>query len=57
MPVSTVMQAQTFRRWYQARVMELFPRLECSKEVDAVLLPATPCAAPQIGQERSGWRG
>jgi len=57
MPVSTVMQAQTFRRWYQARVMELLPRLECSKEVDAVLLPATPCAAPQIGQERSGWRG
>jgi aspartyl-tRNA(Asn)/glutamyl-tRNA(Gln) amidotransferase subunit A len=40
-----VVQAQKFRRWYQARVLELF------REVDAVLLPATPCTAPRIGQQ------
>ena len=44
-PASMVLRAQKFRRWYQARVLELF------KEVDAVLLPATPCTAPLIGQE------
>ncbi|HSV25022.1 MAG TPA: amidase family protein, partial [Xanthobacteraceae bacterium] len=36
--------AQKFRRWYRNRVLALFG------EVDAVLLPATPCTAPQIGQ-------
>jgi len=40
-----VVQAQKFRRWYQARIRELF------REVDAVLLPATPCTAPRIGQD------
>jgi AtzE family amidohydrolase len=44
-PAGLVMQAQKFRRWYRARVLELF------EEVDAVLLPATPCTAPRIGQE------
>jgi 1-carboxybiuret hydrolase len=44
-PAGMVMRAQKFRRWYQARVLELF------EEVDAVLLPATPCTAPRIGQE------
>ncbi len=44
-PAAMVVQAQKFRRWYQARVLELF------WEVDAVLLPATPCTAPRIGQE------
>jgi aspartyl-tRNA(Asn)/glutamyl-tRNA(Gln) amidotransferase subunit A len=44
-PAALVVQAQKFRRWYQARVLELF------KEVDAVLLPATPCTAPLIGQQ------
>jgi 1-carboxybiuret hydrolase len=44
-PASMVMRAQKFRRWYQARILELF------EEVDAVLLPATPCTAPRIGQE------
>jgi aspartyl-tRNA(Asn)/glutamyl-tRNA(Gln) amidotransferase subunit A len=44
-PASMVVQAQKFRRWYQARVVALF------KEVDAVLLPATPCTAPRLGQE------
>jgi aspartyl-tRNA(Asn)/glutamyl-tRNA(Gln) amidotransferase subunit A len=44
-PAVMVVQAQKFRRWYQARVLELF------REVDAVLLPATPCTAPRIGQQ------
>jgi aspartyl-tRNA(Asn)/glutamyl-tRNA(Gln) amidotransferase subunit A len=44
-PAGMVVQAQKFRRWYQARVLELF------REVDAVLLPATPCTAPRIGQD------
>jgi 1-carboxybiuret hydrolase len=44
-PAGMVIQAQKFRRWYQARVLELF------REVDAVLLPATPCTAPRIGQD------
>jgi aspartyl-tRNA(Asn)/glutamyl-tRNA(Gln) amidotransferase subunit A len=44
-PAAAVVQAQKFRRWYQARVLELF------REVDAVVLPATPCTAPLIGQQ------
>src|SRR6266849_2224942 len=44
-PAGMVMQAQKFRRWYQACILELF------EEVDAVLLPATPCTAPQIGHQ------
>ena len=38
-------KAQTFRRWYRARVLELF------ENVDAILAPATPCVAPMIGQK------
>jgi 1-carboxybiuret hydrolase len=44
-PASIVVRAQKFRRWYQARVAALF------EEVDAVVLPATPCTAPRLGQE------
>jgi 1-carboxybiuret hydrolase len=44
-PASLVVQAQKFRRTYQARIAELF------KQVDAVLLPATPCTAPRLGQK------
>lgn len=44
-PSVLVVQAQKFRRWYQASVLELF------KEVDVILAPATPCAAPAIGQK------
>ena len=44
-PASWVLRAQRFRRWYHERVMELF------QEVDILLAPATPCAAPKIGQE------
>jgi len=44
-PAVMVEQAQKFRRWYRERVLALFA------EVDAVLLPATPCTAPRIGQQ------
>jgi aspartyl-tRNA(Asn)/glutamyl-tRNA(Gln) amidotransferase subunit A len=44
-PAALVVKAQKFRRWYRARVLELFAK------VDAVLAPATPCAAPLIGQK------
>jgi aspartyl-tRNA(Asn)/glutamyl-tRNA(Gln) amidotransferase subunit A len=44
-PAALAVKAQKFRRWYQARVLELF------RDVDAVLLPATPCTAPLIGQQ------
>jgi 1-carboxybiuret hydrolase len=44
-PAAMVVKAQKFRRWYRAQVLELFAR------VDAVRAPATPCAAPRIGQK------
>jgi AtzE family amidohydrolase len=44
-PATWVLQAQRFRRWYRERVLEVFA------ETDVILAPATPCAAPRIGQE------
>ena len=44
-PANWVLQAQRFRRWYHARVLEAF------REVDVILAPATPCTAPLLGQE------
>jgi aspartyl-tRNA(Asn)/glutamyl-tRNA(Gln) amidotransferase subunit A len=44
-PATLVNKAQKFRRWYHARVLELFA------DVDAILAPATPCTAPLIGQQ------
>jgi aspartyl-tRNA(Asn)/glutamyl-tRNA(Gln) amidotransferase subunit A len=44
-PAALVNRAQKFRRWYRAKVLELF------REVDIILAPATPCAAPRIGQQ------
>ena len=44
-PAAMVVQAQKFRRWYREQVLDLF------KSVDAILAPATPCAAPKIGQQ------
>jgi len=44
-PAALVVQAQKFRRWYRAQVLELF------KQVDVILAPATPCTAPKIGQQ------
>ena len=43
-PAALVDRAQKFRRWYRARVMEVF------NGVDAIIAPATPCVAPKIGQ-------
>jgi AtzE family amidohydrolase len=43
-PASLVDRAQKFRRWYRARVLELFA------SVDVIIAPATPCVAPKIGQ-------
>jgi len=43
-PHALVERAQRFRRWYRTEVLKLF------QDVDAILAPATPCMAPQIGQ-------
>ncbi|MBR0753191.1 AtzE family amidohydrolase [Bradyrhizobium jicamae] len=43
-PAPYVDKAQKFRRWYRAKVVELF------KSVDVILAPATPCTAPKLGQ-------
>jgi len=43
-PATLVVKAQNFRRWYRARVLELF------KDCDAILAPSTPVTAPKIGQ-------
>jgi AtzE family amidohydrolase len=44
-PAAWYLQAQRFRRWFRDRVREI------CREVDIILAPATPCAAPLIGQE------
>ncbi|WP_322514079.1 AtzE family amidohydrolase [Rhodopseudomonas palustris] len=44
-PAPLVDRAQKFRRWYRARVLELF------RDVDIIIAPATPCVAPQLGQQ------
>jgi aspartyl-tRNA(Asn)/glutamyl-tRNA(Gln) amidotransferase subunit A len=44
LPAPLVDRAQKFRRWYRARVLELF------RDVDVLIAPATPCVAPKIGQ-------
>jgi 1-carboxybiuret hydrolase len=43
-PAPLVDRAQKFRRWYRARMLEIFG------SVDAIIAPATPCVAPKIGQ-------
>lgn len=44
-PATWYVQAQRFRRWYQAEVARLFD------QVDIILAPATPCAAPAVDQQ------
>jgi 1-carboxybiuret hydrolase len=44
-PAALVQRAQKFRRWYRARVLNLFD------SVDVILAPATPGPAPSIGQQ------
>ncbi|MEA5501586.1 AtzE family amidohydrolase [Halotia wernerae UHCC 0503] len=43
-PAAWYVKAQRFRRWYADQVLKLFA------DVDAILLPATPCSAPKLGQ-------
>ncbi len=43
-PAALVDRAQKFRRWYRARVLELF------RSVEVIVAPATPCTAPKLGQ-------
>ncbi|WP_458098159.1 AtzE family amidohydrolase [Roseomonas sp. WA12] len=43
-PAAWVERAQRFRRWYRARVLDLFGT------VDIVLAPCTPCRAPALRQ-------
>src|SRR3954468_18012973 len=43
-PAPFVDRAQKFRRWYRAKVLELF------QSVDVLIAPATPCVAPKLGQ-------
>jgi AtzE family amidohydrolase len=43
-PAPLVDRAQKFRRWYRAQLSEIF------KSVDVLIAPATPCAAPKLGQ-------
>lgn len=43
-PAPLVDRAQKFRRWYRARVLELF------EQVDVIIAPATRCVAPKLGQ-------
>jgi aspartyl-tRNA(Asn)/glutamyl-tRNA(Gln) amidotransferase subunit A len=44
-PAPFVDRAQKFRRWYRAKVLEIF------KSVDVLIAPATPCIAPKLGQQ------
>lgn len=44
-PAVLVQQAQRFRRWYREQVLALF------EIFDVIVIPATPCFAPLIGQE------
>jgi aspartyl-tRNA(Asn)/glutamyl-tRNA(Gln) amidotransferase subunit A len=43
-PAALVDRAQKFRRWYRAKLLDIF------KTVDLLIAPATPCVAPKIGQ-------
>jgi len=44
LPGQYLLQAQRFRAWYRAQALELL------QQYDVLLAPATPCAAPLIGQ-------
>jgi aspartyl-tRNA(Asn)/glutamyl-tRNA(Gln) amidotransferase subunit A len=44
-PAPLVIRAQKFRRWYRQQVLRLF------EGVDAIIAPATPTAAPLLGQK------
>ncbi len=44
-PAPLVDRAQKFRRWYRAKVLELF------RDIDVIVAPATPFVAPKLGQQ------
>jgi 1-carboxybiuret hydrolase len=44
-PGTLAVKAQKFRRWYRGEMLKLFT------SVDVILAPATPCSAPEIGQQ------
>lgn len=44
-PAMWIEQAQRFRHWYRARVLELF------RDIDLFIAPVTPCLAPPLGRE------
>ncbi len=44
-PANWVIEAQRFRRWYREQLLGLFI------DTDILLMPATPCCAPLIGQD------
>lgn len=44
-PAAWVIQAQRFRAWYREQVLDVF------RDIDILLMPATPCGATLIGQE------
>ena len=44
LPVQWYLAAQRFRRWHADAVARLF------RDVDVIVLPATPCVAPRLGQ-------
>ncbi len=44
-PANWVTQAQRFRQWYRLQANQLF------RSFDIIIAPATPCAAPLLGQE------
>jgi len=44
-PGAWYVKAQRFRRWFHARMLEVF------RDVDVILAPATPVTAPKLGQK------
>src|SRR5216683_2109039 len=44
-PANWLIEAQRFRRWYREQLLALF------SDTDILLMPATPCSAPLIGQD------
>lgn len=50
-PAAWYIQAQRVRRWFHDKTMKLFD------DVDLIVAPATPCAAPLVGQKTLELRG
>ncbi len=44
-PGTLAVKAQKFRRWYRGEMLKLFTQF------DVILAPATPCTAPELGQQ------